>query len=178
MRGWTSRNSCGAEPRPFPRPFQRALIFEALGDPTRLELVSRLGDGQSHSIAHLSDGLGLTHHPPGRYQAPSGARIRRYRAFQQGRSRKPLSPRTWAGTPGPVVSGSGIPAMGRRIGKSPGIRRILNESQRTCGNKWSDPGSRKRIRGHCCGETLSSRPPFCEFRRVAIEPPAAISSTE
>lgn len=37
-----------------------APIFAALGDPTRLELVSRLGDGQSHSIAHLSDGLGLT----------------------------------------------------------------------------------------------------------------------
>jgi DNA-binding transcriptional ArsR family regulator len=37
-----------------------APIFAALGDPTRLELVARLGDGQAHSIAQLSDGLDLT----------------------------------------------------------------------------------------------------------------------
>ena len=37
-----------------------APIFAALGDSTRLELVSRLGDGRAHSIAQLSDGLALT----------------------------------------------------------------------------------------------------------------------
>ncbi len=37
-----------------------ATVFAALGDITRLELVSRLSDGQSHSIAQLTDGLDLT----------------------------------------------------------------------------------------------------------------------
>ena len=40
-------------PRPAP-------VFAALGDATRLELVSRLSDGQSRSIAQLTDGLSLT----------------------------------------------------------------------------------------------------------------------
>ena len=37
-----------------------ASVLAALGDSTRLELVSRLSDGQAHSIAHLTGGLGLT----------------------------------------------------------------------------------------------------------------------
>lgn len=37
-----------------------AIVFAALGDTTRLELVSRLGDGKDHSIAQLADGLTLT----------------------------------------------------------------------------------------------------------------------
>lgn len=37
-----------------------ASVFAALGDATRLELVSRLGDGQARSISQLTDGLGLT----------------------------------------------------------------------------------------------------------------------
>jgi DNA-binding transcriptional ArsR family regulator len=37
-----------------------APVFAALGDATRLELVSRLNDGQARSIAQLTDGLGLT----------------------------------------------------------------------------------------------------------------------
>ncbi len=37
-----------------------APVFAALGDTTRLKLVSRLGDGQAHSIAQLTDGLELT----------------------------------------------------------------------------------------------------------------------
>lgn len=37
-----------------------AAVFAALGDTTRLELVSRLLDGQQHSIAELSEGLDLT----------------------------------------------------------------------------------------------------------------------
>ena len=37
-----------------------APVFAALGDPTRLELVSRLGDGESRSIVELSEGLELT----------------------------------------------------------------------------------------------------------------------
>ena len=37
-----------------------ASVFAALGDTTRLELVSRLGDGKSHSIVQLADGLKLT----------------------------------------------------------------------------------------------------------------------
>jgi len=41
----------GAKPAP---------IFAALGDPTRLELVSRLSGGNSHSISQLTDGLRLT----------------------------------------------------------------------------------------------------------------------
>ncbi len=37
-----------------------APVFAALGDITRLELVSRLSDGQQHSITQLADGLKLT----------------------------------------------------------------------------------------------------------------------
>lgn len=37
-----------------------AAVFAALGDPTRLKLVSRLGDGRAHSIVQLTDGLALT----------------------------------------------------------------------------------------------------------------------
>lgn len=37
-----------------------APVFAALGDTTRLELVSRLSDGRPHSIAQLTEGLGLT----------------------------------------------------------------------------------------------------------------------
>ena len=37
-----------------------APVFAALGDVTRLELVSRLSDGQARSIAQLTDGLRLT----------------------------------------------------------------------------------------------------------------------
>jgi DNA-binding transcriptional ArsR family regulator len=37
-----------------------ALVFAALGDVTRLELVSRLSDGKRHSIAQLTEGLDLT----------------------------------------------------------------------------------------------------------------------
>lgn len=35
-------------------------VFAALGDSTRLALIIRLSDGTPHSIAQLSDGLGLT----------------------------------------------------------------------------------------------------------------------
>lgn len=37
-----------------------ASVFAALGDITRLELVSRLCDGKQHSIAQLAEGLDLT----------------------------------------------------------------------------------------------------------------------
>lgn len=37
-----------------------ALVFAALGDATRLELVSRLNDGQVRSIVQLSEGLSLS----------------------------------------------------------------------------------------------------------------------
>lgn len=37
-----------------------APVFAALGDVTRLALVSRLGDGKARSIVELSEGLGLT----------------------------------------------------------------------------------------------------------------------
>ncbi len=37
-----------------------ARVFAALGDATRLKLVSRLSDGQSRSIAQLTGGLELT----------------------------------------------------------------------------------------------------------------------
>lgn len=47
--------SRGVALRPRPAP-----VFAALGDATRLELVSRLSDGQSRSIAQLTDGLSLT----------------------------------------------------------------------------------------------------------------------
>ncbi len=41
-------------------PADPAPIFAALGDSTRLELVSRLNGGQPRSIAQLSDGLSLS----------------------------------------------------------------------------------------------------------------------
>lgn len=37
-----------------------APVFAALGDRTRLELVSRLSDGKQHSIVQLADGLNLS----------------------------------------------------------------------------------------------------------------------
>ncbi len=37
-----------------------APVFAALGDPTRLELLSRLSDRRPHSIVELADGLKLT----------------------------------------------------------------------------------------------------------------------
>ena len=37
-----------------------ASVFAALGDTTRLKLVSRLSDGRPHSIMQLADGLDLT----------------------------------------------------------------------------------------------------------------------
>lgn len=37
-----------------------APVFAALGDATRLALVSRLSDGKQHSIVQLTDGLNLT----------------------------------------------------------------------------------------------------------------------
>lgn len=37
-----------------------APVFAALGDVTRLELVTRLSDGERHSITELTDGLDLT----------------------------------------------------------------------------------------------------------------------
>lgn len=37
-----------------------ARVFAALGDTTRLELVSRLSDGERHSISELTEGLALT----------------------------------------------------------------------------------------------------------------------
>lgn len=39
---------------------ESASVFAALGDRTRLELVSRLSDGKQHSIVQLADGLKLT----------------------------------------------------------------------------------------------------------------------
>lgn len=37
-----------------------AALFAALGDPTRLTLLTTLSDGRQRSIASLSDGFGLT----------------------------------------------------------------------------------------------------------------------
>ena len=37
-----------------------APVFAALGDPVRLELVSRLNDGRQHTITQLTDGLALS----------------------------------------------------------------------------------------------------------------------
>ncbi len=39
---------------------KHAPIFAALGDPTRLEIVAKLGDGARRSIADITDGTGLT----------------------------------------------------------------------------------------------------------------------
>jgi len=37
-----------------------APVFAALGDPTRLTLLAKLGAGETHSIARLAEGLPLT----------------------------------------------------------------------------------------------------------------------
>lgn len=39
---------------------KQADVFAALGDPTRLSLVTKLIDGQLHSITHLADGTQMT----------------------------------------------------------------------------------------------------------------------
>lgn len=49
-----SRLSAARSPR------NPAHVFAALGDATRLKLISRLVDGEPHSIAQLADGLELT----------------------------------------------------------------------------------------------------------------------
>jgi DNA-binding transcriptional ArsR family regulator len=41
-------------------PLDAAPVFAALGDATRLSLLSRLRDGRPRSIVQLTDGLGLT----------------------------------------------------------------------------------------------------------------------
>lgn len=53
----------GAEPGregAAPAPVFAAPVFAALGDATRLTLVSRLSDGQPRSIVQLTEGLELT----------------------------------------------------------------------------------------------------------------------
>lgn len=47
--------SRAAQSRAGPAP-----VFAALGDATRLRLISRLNDGQARSIAQLTEGLSLT----------------------------------------------------------------------------------------------------------------------
>ena len=47
-------------PSPAVAPGDPAPIFAALGDATRLALVSRLSDGHPRSITQLTDGLDLT----------------------------------------------------------------------------------------------------------------------
>ncbi len=49
-----------SSPEPDLTPGGPAPVLAALGDPTRLELVSRLSDGRARSIAQLTDGLRLT----------------------------------------------------------------------------------------------------------------------
>jgi len=39
---------------------QMAAIFNALGDPARIEMVRRLASGQPHPISAVSSGLGIT----------------------------------------------------------------------------------------------------------------------
>ena len=42
------------------KPQAKAAVFAALGDETRLALLTRLSDGQRHSIAQLTEGSRLT----------------------------------------------------------------------------------------------------------------------
>jgi DNA-binding transcriptional ArsR family regulator len=49
-----------ARPRPRPRRFDPAVVFAALGDPTRLTLVRRLSTGTPMSIARLAEGSAIT----------------------------------------------------------------------------------------------------------------------
>lgn len=49
-----------SSPEPARALAKPAPVFAALGDATRLELVSRLSNGQAHSIAQLTGGLNLT----------------------------------------------------------------------------------------------------------------------
>lgn len=49
-----------ARPSPRPRRFDPAVVFAALGDPTRLSLVRRLSTGTPMSIARLTEGSTLT----------------------------------------------------------------------------------------------------------------------
>jgi DNA-binding transcriptional ArsR family regulator len=49
-----------ARPRPRARRFDPAVVFAALGDPTRLSLIRRLSAGTPMSIARLTEGSALT----------------------------------------------------------------------------------------------------------------------
>ena len=49
-----------ARPRSRARRFDPAVVFAALGDPTRLSLVGRLSTGVPLSIARLTEGSALT----------------------------------------------------------------------------------------------------------------------
>lgn len=48
-----------AEAAPYSA-FEPAQLFAALGDPTRLALVTRLSDGRAHSIAQMGEGLTIS----------------------------------------------------------------------------------------------------------------------
>jgi DNA-binding transcriptional ArsR family regulator len=52
--------STGVHNRPNIRQQAYALVFAALGDPTRLSLVAKLCNGESRSIAQLTEGTVLT----------------------------------------------------------------------------------------------------------------------
>jgi DNA-binding transcriptional ArsR family regulator len=63
-----------------------APVFAALGDPTRLALVSRLSAGQTHSIARLAEGLPVTRQAVTKHlEVLSHAGL--VRDFRQGRER-------------------------------------------------------------------------------------------
>ena len=71
-------------PREGERRRRSAPVFAALGDTTRLALIARLGDGQSHSIAQLTAGLDLT---AGGDEAPAGPHRRRHGLLPPPRAR-------------------------------------------------------------------------------------------
>ena len=68
----------GARIRP-PRTAQAASVFAALGDPTRLALVTKLSDGSRRSIAQLSEGHPLSRQAITKHlRVLEGARIVRH----------------------------------------------------------------------------------------------------
>src|SRR5579871_4197331 len=56
----TSQNMLAARPRSRARRVDPAVVFAALGDPTRLSLIAKLSAGTPMSIARLSEGSTLT----------------------------------------------------------------------------------------------------------------------
>ena len=101
----------------------RALVFAALGDETRLSVLARLSLGEPQSISRLTDGTGLTRQAVTKHLRVLQAAgvVRGLRAGRESLFVLDAGP----ARRGARLSRSGLAAMGRRAGAAQGARRGL-----------------------------------------------------